>query len=122
MISGVELVVLLVIEMGWVVRLSMHVVVVMIGKWRWGEGGGGGGGGRRRRWRNESFLLSFTSFMVLKPIKHILAFDFPIVSETSSDSLNLVSSWRSDSIVVVKFFENSDLITCGCPPATALPT
>lgn len=75
--------------------------------------------GRRRR--SESFLLSFASLVVLKPIKDVLAFNFAVLSKPSRDPLNLIRTRGPNSIVVIKLLQNPYLVACGCPPAAALP-
>lgn len=69
----------------------------------------------------EPFLLPLTSLVVLKPIKDILAFDFPVLSKPSRDPLNLLCTWGPNSIVVVKVLQYSNLVSGGSPPCTALP-
>lgn len=70
--------------------------------------------------RSEPFLLSFSSFMILEPIKHIFSFNLTVLSQPSRDPLNLFSTWRSNSIVVVKILQYSYLVCCWCPPCTTL--
>ena len=70
---------------------------------------------------SESLLLPFTSFMVLKPIKDVLAFDLAVLPQPSWDPLNLFSTWGPNSIVVVKVLQYSYLVSCGSPACTALP-
>lgn len=74
------------------------VVVMVIG------GGGGGGGGVLvgRDVNSESFLLSFSSLMVLEPVENILTFNLTILSKSSRNPLDLLSIWRAKSIDIVK--------------------
>jgi hypothetical protein len=69
----------------------------------------------------ESFLLPLTSFMVLKPIKYILAFNLAVLSKPSRDLLNLSSIWGPNTFDVVQFLQNSYLVSSGIPPCTGLP-
>ena len=69
----------------------------------------------------KAFFLPLTSFMVLKPIKDVLAFNLAVLPEFSWDFLNLISSWRPNSIVVIKILQDSYLLSGGSPPGTALP-
>lgn len=71
--------------------------------------------------RSEPFLLPFSSFVVLEPIKDILAFNLTVLPQPSRDPLNLFCTWGSNSIVVVKVLQYSYLVGCGSPPCTTLP-
>ena len=73
------------------------------------------------RTRSEPFFLPLTSLMVLKPIKNVLAFNFTVLSKPSRDSLNLISAWGPNAIVVIKLLQDSNLVGCGSPPRAALP-
>jgi len=69
----------------------------------------------------EPFLLPLTSFMVLKPIKDILAFNLAVLSKPSRDLLNLSSIWGPNTFDVVQFLQYSYLVSSGSPPCTGLP-
>jgi len=71
--------------------------------------------------RSEPFLLPFSSFVVLEPIKDILAFNLTVLPQPSRDPLNLLSTWGSNSIVVVKVLQYSYLVGGGSPACTTLP-
>lgn len=75
----------------------------------------GGGGG-------EPLLLPLTSFMILEPVEDIFTLNLAVLSKPSWDPLNLISSWRPNSIVVVELLQYPYLVSCWCPPRTALPT
>lgn len=83
-----------------------------VGRWRWcGHG-----------CAVESLLLTLTSLMVLEPVKDVLALDLTVLSQPCSDLLDLIGCWWPDSTVVVKFFEDSDLLRRRCPPRAGLAT
>ena len=69
----------------------------------------------------ESFLLPLASFMVLKPIKYILAFYLAVLSKPSRDLLDLSSIWGPNTFDVVQFLQYSYLVSSGSPPCTGLP-
>lgn len=69
----------------------------------------------------KPFFLPFASFMVLKPVKDILAFNLSVLPQFSWDFLNLISTRRPNSIVVIKILQDSYLFSGGCPPGAALP-
>lgn len=62
-----------------------------------------------------AFLLSLSSFMVLKPVKNVLAFDLPKSPELGRDLLNLLRG-RSPDSASVHFFESLQLLRRGVPP------
>lgn len=70
----------------------------------------------------EPLLLPLTSFMILEPVEDIFTLNLAVLSKPSWDPLNLISSWRPNSIVVVELLQYPYLVSCWCPPRTALPT
>ena len=70
---------------------------------------------------SEPLLLAFAGFVVLEPVEHILPFYLPILPETSRDPLDLISRRWPNSIVIVELFQDSYLITGGCPSCAGLP-
>ena len=71
--------------------------------------------------RGEPFLLPLTSLVVLEPVEDILAFNLAVLPQPSRDPLNLLCTWGSNPIVVVKVLQYPYLVGCGSPPCTALP-
>lgn len=68
-----------------------------------------------------ALLLALAGFMVLEPVKHVLALDLAILPEPGGDPLYLVGGGRADAVVVVEVLEDSYLVCRRGPSRAALP-